>query len=120
MHKYRNLLKPFLIVCTDGHIIDVLDPYPATMSDADIMKNEFANGRPLQEYFHRGDAYILDRGFRDALPLLHQCGYRTYMPASLEEDETQLSTSEANKSRSVTICRWVVEIVNGRFKRDFK
>lgn len=42
------------------------------------------------------------------------------MPASLEEGETQLSTSEANKSRAVTICRWVVEIVNGRFKRDFK
>lgn len=42
------------------------------------------------------------------------------MPASLEEGETQLSTSEANKSRAVTICRCVVEVVNGRFKRDFK
>lgn len=120
MHKYRNLLKPFLIVCTDGHIIDVLGPYPATTSDADIMRNEFVNGRPLQEYFCQGDAFILDRGFRDSLPLLHQCGYRTYVPASLQEGETQLSTSEANKSRAVTICRWVVEIVNGRFKRDFK
>lgn len=120
MHKYRNLLKPFLIVCTDGHIIDVLGPYSAKTSDAEIMKNEFGNGRPLQEYFQRGDAFILDRGFRDSLPLLHQCGYRTYVPASLEEGQTQLSTSEANKSRAVTICRWVIEIVNGRFKRDFK
>ncbi|XP_028038214.1 uncharacterized protein LOC114248965 [Bombyx mandarina] len=120
LHKYRNLVKPFLIVCTDGYIIDVLGPYPATASDAEIMKKEFVNGRPLKEYFHPGDAFILDRGFRDSLPLLHQCGYRTYVPASLEEGETQLSTSEANKSRAVTICRWVVEAVNGRFKRDFK
>ncbi|XP_028165256.1 uncharacterized protein LOC114356347 [Ostrinia furnacalis] len=121
MHKYRNLMKPFLMVCTDGHIIDVLGPYPATTSDADIMKNEFSNEtKPLREYFNEGDAFVLDRGFRDSLPLLHQCGYRTYVPASLQEGETQLSTADANKSRAVTICRWVVEVVNGRFKRDFK
>ncbi|XP_075981959.1 uncharacterized protein LOC142980452 isoform X2 [Anticarsia gemmatalis] len=120
MHKYRNLMKPFLMVCTDGHIIDVLGPYPATTSDADIMKKEFSSERPLREYFRQGDAFILDRGFRDSLPLLHEYGYRTYVPASLEEGETQLFTSEANKSRAVTICRWVVEVVNGRFKRDFK
>ncbi|XP_041981920.1 uncharacterized protein LOC121735234 isoform X1 [Aricia agestis] len=120
LHKYRNLMKPFLIVCTDGYIIDVLGPYPATTSDADIMKKEFQHGRPLREYFQEGDAFILDRGFRDSISLLNQCGYRTYVPASLEEGETQLSTIEANKSRAVTICRWVVEVVNGRFKRDFK
>lgn len=121
LHKYRNLLKPFLLVCTDGYIIDVLGPYPATTSDADIMKKEFEVGNQyLREYFRQGDAFILDRGFRDSLPLLHQSGYRTYVPASLEEGETQLSTIEANKSRAVTICRWVVEVVNGRFKRDFK
>ncbi|XP_052742778.1 uncharacterized protein LOC112055836 [Bicyclus anynana] len=120
LHKYRNLVKPFLIVSTDGHIIDVLGPYPATTSDSDIMKREFSNETLLKEYFIQGDAFILDRGFRDSLPLLHQHGYRTYVPASLEEGETQLSTIEANKSRAVTICRWVVEVVNGRFKRDFK
>ncbi|XP_045778261.1 uncharacterized protein LOC123876146 isoform X1 [Maniola jurtina] len=120
LHKYRNLVKPFLIVCTDGYIIDVLGPYPATMSDSDIMKEEFKDGSTMREYFQPGDAFILDRGFRDALPLLNSCGYRTYVPASLQQGETQLSTIEANKSRAVTICRWVVEVVNGRFKRDFK
>ncbi|CAK1583782.1 unnamed protein product [Parnassius mnemosyne] len=45
---------------------------------------------------------------------------RIYVPASLREGETQLSTSEAKNSRAVTICHWVVEVVNGRFKRDFK
>lgn len=85
------------MVCTDGHIIDVLGPYPATTSGAEIMKQEFSNDRPLREYFLKDDAFILDRGFRDSLPLLHECGYRTYVPASLEEGETQLSTLEANK-----------------------
>ncbi|XP_045781588.1 uncharacterized protein LOC123878461 [Maniola jurtina] len=56
--------------------------WSATTSDADIMKKEFSNERPL----------------------LHQCGYRTYVPTSLEEGETQMSTNEANKSRAVAIC----------------
>ena len=121
LHKYQNLVKPFLIVCPDGYIVDVMGPYPATSSDADIMRREFQNENSmLREYFQPGDAFILDRGFRDALPFLNNCGYRTYVPASLQEGEWQLSTLEANKSRAVTICRWVVEVVNGRFKRDFK
>ncbi|CAK1583783.1 unnamed protein product [Parnassius mnemosyne] len=120
LHKYRNLVKPFIIACTDEYIIDVLGPYPATISYADIMRKEFSDGSPLREYFMQGDAFILDRGFRDSLPILNQCGYRIYVPASLREGETQLSTSEAKNSRAVTICHWVVEVVNGRFKRDFK
>ena len=43
LHKYRNLVKPFLIVAPDGYIIDVFGPYPATESDADIMKALFQN-----------------------------------------------------------------------------
>lgn len=37
LHKYRNLLKPFLIVVCDGYIVDCVGPYKATTSDADIM-----------------------------------------------------------------------------------
>lgn len=121
LHKYRNLVKPFMLVCSDGYIIDVLGPYPATTSDAAIMLREFENENSyLCRHFQEGDAFVLDRGFRDALPLLNACGYKTHFPASLQRGETQLSTLAANKSRSVTISRWVVEAVNGRFKRDFK
>ncbi|KAL0879440.1 hypothetical protein ABMA27_003191 [Loxostege sticticalis] len=120
LHKYQNLVKPFLIVCTDGYIVEVLGPYPATTSDADIINKEFTDESIYRQYFQSGDASILDRGFRDSLPLLSACGYRTFVPGSLQEGESQLSTLEANKSRAVTICRWVVEAVNGRFKRDFK
>lgn len=42
------------------------------------------------------------------------------MPESLLENENQLTTDQAKNSRCVTICRWVVEVVNGRIKRDYK
>lgn len=121
LHKYRNLVKPFLMVCCDGYIIDVLGPYPATTSDANIMLHEFQNeANRFRQYFQAGDVFILDRGFRDCVPLLQDCNYSAQMPASLLEGETQLSTLAANKSRTVTICRWVVEAVNGIFKHSFK
>ncbi|XP_028157568.1 uncharacterized protein LOC114350796 [Ostrinia furnacalis] len=121
LHKYRNLVKPFLLVASDGHIIDTFGPYPATESDANIMKALFQNeNRELRRYFEANDVFILDRGFRDAIPFLDSLGYKVYQPESLEPGETQLSTIKANKSRCVTLCRWVVEVVNGRFKRDFK
>ncbi|KAJ8711927.1 hypothetical protein PYW08_008881 [Mythimna loreyi] len=42
------------------------------------------------------------------------------MPPSKRREDTQLSTDQANKSRLITMVRWVVETINGRFKRDFK
>lgn len=42
------------------------------------------------------------------------------MPESVLEGNFQLTTPQANKSRCITMVRWVVEVVNGRFKRDFK
>lgn len=42
------------------------------------------------------------------------------MPESLLPGEHQLTTMQANKTRCITMCRWVVEIVNGRFKRDYR
>lgn len=121
LHKYRNLVKPFLMVTCDGHIIDAFGPYAATQSDADIMKDLFQNeNSPLRSYFRQNDVFILDRGFRDAIGLLTSLGYSIKKPESLDVGERQLSTLKANKSRMVTLCRWVVEVVNGRFKRDFK
>lgn len=38
----------------------------------------------------------------------------------MDAGEMQLSTMKANKTRMVTMCRWVVEVVNGQFKRDYK
>ncbi|KAH9634750.1 hypothetical protein HF086_013610 [Spodoptera exigua] len=100
LHKYRNLLKPFLIVASDGYILDCFGPYKATTSDAEIMSSLFqTETSPLRLYLRENDVFILDRGFRDCISLLEECGYRTYMPDSLLEGEHQLTTAQANRSR---------------------
>lgn len=92
-----------------------------TKPQPQIMTSLFNNETlPLRLYFRDNDVFILDRGFRDSIRLLEDCGYRTYMPDSLLEGEHQLTTTQANRSRCITLCRWVVEVVNGYFKRDYK
>ena len=121
LHKYTNLVKPFLITCCDGYILECVGPYEATKNDSTIMSDLFRNeSGPMRTFFRQGDVFILDRGFRDVIPELESYNYKTYMPESLLEDEFQLTTDQANKSRCVTMCRWVVKIVNGRIKRDYK
>lgn len=121
LHKFSNLVKPFLMVASDGYILDIFGPYAATTSDADVVKLLFEDSQSTpREFFRPNDIFILDRGFRDAIGLLTSLVYKIYKPESLDSGENQLSTIKANKSRLVTLCRWVIEIVNGRFKRDFK
>lgn len=68
LHKYENLIKPFLIVACDGYIIDVSGPYAATQTDSEVMKHMFENeNRPLKSFFRSDDIFILDRGFRDTI-----------------------------------------------------
>lgn len=124
-HKYRNLVKPFLIVCCDGHIIDVSGPHAARTSDAQIMNNILSNETDQGDgvfnwFFREGDILIVDRGFRDATENLRSHGYVVHMPETRHANQTQLTTQQANKSRLITITRWVVEVINGRFKRDFR
>ncbi|KOB71318.1 Vacuolar protein sorting-associated protein 13C [Operophtera brumata] len=121
LHKYRNLLKPFLFVTCDGHIVDVYGPYSARKSDGAILNGLLKGpGSVLHWFFESNDIFILDRGFRDSIPLLESHGYVGVMPESKARGATQLTAIQANKSRMCTICRWPVEIVNGRLKRDFK
>ena len=115
-----------MIVCADGYILEVIGPYSARTTDADIMKmllgthdEPFADGA-FHYFFHQGDAFILDRGFRASISLIETYGYEAHMSPSKRREDTQLSTDQANKSRLITVVRWVVESINGRFKRDFK
>lgn len=65
-----------MIVCGDGYIIDVTGPYDATTSDASIMQQILQNHdgpmeeAPINYFLEEGDVFILDRGFRDNIPLL--------------------------------------------------
>ncbi|CAH2088630.1 unnamed protein product [Euphydryas editha] len=121
LHKYDNLVKPFMVVSCDGHIVDVVGPYAATQTDAEIMSHLFqAENSPYRQFFQQNYVFILDKGFRDAIPLLENLSFKVYKPESLGPGQNQLTTEQENKSRKVTLCRWVAEVVNGRFKRDFK
>ncbi|KAH9632509.1 hypothetical protein HF086_017057 [Spodoptera exigua] len=121
LHKFRNLLKPFLIICRDGYIVDVIGPHAATISDATIMSTYIQNEiNPMHYVLKSNDTFILDRGFRDSIPTIETWGYQAHMPPTKLRNESQLRTEEANKSRLVTIVRWVVEVINGWIKRDFK
>jgi hypothetical protein len=120
LHKYRNLVKPFLVVCTDGYILDVMGPYAATTTDATIMRSLMEDQTsPWHGFLMPNDVFILDRGFRDSIPSIEECGYIPQMPPTRSRGE-QLTTADANKSRLITMVRWVVETINGRFKKDFK
>lgn len=120
LHKFRNLVKPFLVVCTDGYILDVVGPFAAITSDATIMRSLMEDETSEWHGFLRpNDVFILDRGFRDSIASIEECGYNPHMPPTRSRGE-QLTTPDANKSRLITMVRWVVETINGRFKKDFK
>jgi hypothetical protein len=107
LHKYQNLLKPFLLVSTDGYIIDVKGPYAATKTDANIMQDIMRDEtNPIHWFLEPNDVFILDRSFRDSLGDIEACGYEYYVPATKNHGETQLTTEQANEARAVTMCRW--------------
>ena len=67
-----------------------------------------------------GDTFIVDRGYRDVLPLLENLGIHHKMPALLQPGQRQLNTQAANHSRIITKTRWLVEARNGHIKSVFQ
>ncbi|KAI5651563.1 DDE superfamily endonuclease domain-containing protein [Phthorimaea operculella] len=121
LQKRDNLIKPFMVVSCDGYIVECLGPYKATCNDAAITSVNLRHDESgFRSFFRQGDVFLLDRGFRDVINELREHGYVTHMPESLLEDQHQLTTQQANRSRMLTMCRWVVEVVNGWVKRDFR
>lgn len=122
-HKHSHLAKPTPIVAMDGFILAILPPYfsDGHNNDAAILRSEFArieNG--MSDWFQNGDIFLVDRGYRDAIPWLEERGFVCWMPSLIEEGQRQLTTEQANLSRIVTKNRWVVEIRNGHFRYIFK
>ncbi|XP_032687208.1 uncharacterized protein LOC116851665 [Odontomachus brunneus] len=100
MHKGRHLVKPALIVAPDGYILAIQGPYfsDSCNNDAQMLNNEFQrDAENIRRWFHDGDIFILDRGYRDAQPLLRELGIEYKMPAFLGRNQKQLSTEEANE-----------------------
>ncbi|XP_029158004.1 uncharacterized protein LOC114930409 [Nylanderia fulva] len=93
----------------------------ARNNDAQMLRNEFEqNMQEIREWFQNGDIFIVDRGYRDAIPLLEAMGITHRMPCLLERDQRQFTTEQANESRIVTKTRWVVETRNGHLNSIFK
>ncbi|XP_018394741.1 PREDICTED: uncharacterized protein LOC108773430 [Cyphomyrmex costatus] len=123
VHKGRHLVKPVLIVAPDGWILHIQGPYFSDHSnnDAAILRNEFDHdAQRMRRWFQEDDIMIVDRGYRDAIPLFEQLGITWEMPALLNRNERQLSTEDANESRLVTKSRWIVEARNGHLRSIFK
>ncbi|XP_048755757.2 uncharacterized protein LOC125666612 [Ostrea edulis] len=83
MHKRRPLVKPMVIVTTTGYFVSILGPYLADSknNDASILHHIIkTNAENIRSWVSEDDIFIVDRGFRDALPLLADLGIQAEMP----------------------------------------
>lgn len=62
------------------------------------------------------DIVLVDRGYRDAIPLLQLLDIQYEMPALLEAGQRQLTTEDVNAFCIVTKSRWIVENRNDHFR----
>lgn len=112
-----------MFVAPNGYILNILGPYFSNThnNDANILISEFNRDvEEMRAWFQPGDIFLVDRGYRDAIPTLERLGINVQMPSLLERGEQQLSTEDANASRIVTKNRWIVEARNGHIKSIFK
>ncbi|CAF0965241.1 unnamed protein product [Brachionus calyciflorus] len=69
----------------------------------------------LRDLISKDDLAILDRGYKDCiLRLKRNYGLLTKMPTCLKDGQGQITSKEANETRLVTKCRYVVEVINER------
>lgn len=123
VHKSRHLLKPAMFVAPDGYILDIQGPYfsNAMNNDAKILLKQFqVDVAGMHAWLRAQDIFILDRGYRDAIPFLTNIGLVALMPPVMNPHQSQFSTEEANQSRIITKTRWIVEARNGHMKSLFK
>lgn len=62
----------------------------------------------MRDSFSEGDIFLLHSGFRDSVSLLESLNNSVHYPLSVKQGETQMNTINANESRKVTLCHWVV------------
>jgi hypothetical protein len=119
VQKNKHLGKPFVVCTPSGKIVDIYGMFPATDNDAKILYTilKSKEGADLKSLLKPNDHIILDRGFRDIIPVLqNKYKLNTHMPTCVPPRQKQLTAQQANNDRLVTKCRWIVEAVNGRLK----
>ena len=112
------MVKPFVVCASDGQIVDIYGLYPANQNDAHILSHILQDPNGIRSILKKNDIFLLDRGFRDCIQALNTVyNLNPKMPSFLSSKNKQLSTFEANQSRLVTKCRWVVEVTNAFLKK---
>ncbi|CAC5415677.1 unnamed protein product [Mytilus coruscus] len=104
-HKDRPLVKPMIVCTTTGYYVSVFRPYLADYrnNDASILTHMLkTNVEEIRDWVNEEDIFVLDRGFRDAIPILEDLGIQAEMPRFLKKGDKQFSTEDANMPRLVT------------------
>ncbi|CAF3020910.1 unnamed protein product [Rotaria sp. Silwood2] len=105
------------LVLPDGYVVDLLGPFYGKNNDSSITKEILHTCTNLSNLCQDDDIQIVDRGFRDVAAEFEALGYDMKMPGLLDKNDKQLSTNDANESRLISKCRWVVESFHARFKK---
>ncbi|CAF1060022.1 unnamed protein product [Rotaria magnacalcarata] len=116
-HKSRHLVKLMSLVIPDGYVLDLIGPFYGKHNDAAISRAILDKCTELSVLREDNDTHIVDRDFRDVVEEFQALGYDLKMTGLLSKGDKQLSTIEANGSRLITKCRWVVESFHVRFKK---
>ena len=69
-HKHRPLVKPMMVVGTDGYIPSVLGPYLADgKNNVSAILNSIIQGNveEIKNWLEKGDLLVVDRGFRESI-----------------------------------------------------
>ena len=109
-----------MIVSSTGHIISVMGPFlgDGRNNDAEITKNMIYNNKQgFTDWLRPGDLVVVDRGSHHCILDLEKFGYKTKMLCFLNEDQSQVTTSQANDTRFITKIRWMIESANDRLKQ---
>lgn len=106
VYKGCQLVKPLMIVASDGYIIDILGPYLAVGNNHDaaiLNKHLLGEENALYNWAKKDDILILERGLRDSLDLIKSVGLQSQCrPYFLGKGGKQHTVQEANLSRLVT------------------
>ncbi len=119
-HKRRPLYKPLIGIASNGKIFAVVGPFTANDSESKLLESTLRTSDHLRSLFKPNDIFILDRGFRDVIPFLHEKGYDVKMPAFIQSGKNQLECAQANQSRLVTKCPFAIEVINGKIQQQFR
>ena len=100
--KKRHLVKPMVVICVDGYIIDVASLYLGK-DDITIFKTILQCYQVVFEaQFKPGDVFIVDRGFRNVKSELKNKGFiiKILMCTAIHQEQSVKNGSGTYKSTS--------------------